>query len=224
MKHNAILFLALMCTGIIGHTQLGNIYEMPRVMVNGEATIKVEADVIYAWLNINDNMVTYDYTTPYDDKAFKKKQQEIIDRTGLKNALVSPSYVAIASGAATSPFQLKFNSKAEFEAAQLKALKENGENYTVTLDFASAEISMEKRKTITNQMLDQAIIDARAKAERLVKGLGTSLGKVLYIEEIADYYAQGTYDYGYGEGGYNIGASDMMVSISAKVQVQYELK
>ncbi len=223
MKLNGLLFTAAMLCSFFSNAQIGNIYEMPRVLVNGEASTKVEADVIYGWLNIYDNNISYDYTIPYDDKAFKKKQQEIIDRTGLKAAMVSPSYAALAAGTATGPFQVKFKSKAEFEAAQAKAMKENGENYAVSLEFSTADVSDEKRKSITNDMLDKAIVDAKAKADKLSKGLGATLGRVLYIEEVKDYYAAPAYDYGYGEGSY-LSNMDMMVTITAKVQVQYELK
>lgn len=199
-----------------------NIYEMPRVLVTGEAVNKVEADVIYGWLNIYDNMYSYDYTVPYDDKAFRKKQQEIIERMGLKDALVSPGWSSVVAGTAAGPYQVKFSSRSQFEAAQSKAAAQSSEAVSVSLEFASSDVSAEKRKTITSQLLDQAIQDAKAKAEKLAKGLGGMLGKPIYIEEIRDYYAGPAYDYGM-EGGY-MPVNDMMVTITARVQVQYELK
>src|SRR5687767_12001225 len=101
MNLNSLLIASLMTFSITASSQVGNIYEMPRVMVQGEASTRIEADVIYAWLNIYDNNYNYDYTVPYDDKAFRKKQQEIVDKIGLKDALVSPTYAALSGGTAS---------------------------------------------------------------------------------------------------------------------------
>ncbi|MFN0033126.1 MAG: SIMPL domain-containing protein [Flavobacteriales bacterium] len=223
MKLNNFLMAAsIAMAAISAQAQTTNIYEMPRVSVQGEATTKVEADMIYAYLNIYDNTYSYDYTTPYDDKAFKKKQQEIVEKMGVKNAMVSPTAASLMAGTAAGPFQLRFNSRAEFEAAQAKAGKENNESYSVSLEYNKAEISDEKRRTITAQMLELAMTDAKTKAEKMAKGFGAVLGRVLLIEEIKDYYAAPEYNYDYD--GMYMQNMDMMVSITARVSVQYELK
>ncbi|MFM9984202.1 MAG: SIMPL domain-containing protein [Flavobacteriales bacterium] len=223
MKITSLLFAGAMVLTTALRAQESNIYNLPRVVVNGEASKKVEADIIYGWLNIYDNNFNYDYTVPYDDKAFKKKQLEMVDKLGVKDMMVNPSYESLKAGTATSPFQLKFTSKTQFAAMQAKAAALGTEFYTVSLDFASVEISDEKRKTITDQLLDIAMVDAKSKAEKLAKGLGGVLGKPLYIEEIKDYYGGGgMYDYsGETTGMYN---ADMMVTITARVSVQFELK
>lgn len=221
MKISSLLFAALVMFTTALKAQESNIYNLPRVMVNGEATKKVEADIIYGWLNIYDLNYNYDYTVPYDDKAFKKKQLELIDKLGVKDMMVSPGYDALKAGTATSPFQLKFTSKSQFTAMQAKAATLSTEFYSVALDYGSSEISDDKRKTIMDQLLDAAMADAKSKAEKLAKGLGGILGKPLYIEEIRDYYGGG---YGYGEGMEGMYNADMMVTITARVSVQFELK
>ena len=89
-------------------------------------------------------------------------------------------------------------------------------------EFNKADISDEKRRMINGQMLEQAMVDAKSKAEKMAKGFGAVLGRVLLIEEIRDYYAAPDYNYDYD--GMYAQSMDMMVTIIARVQVQYELK
>lgn len=192
-------------------------YDIPRMMVYGEASIQVEADAINAYLNIYDNL-NYDYSQPTDPKTTQSKQIALIERLGCKEYMITPRYVDMKTYMGAGPFELRFPTREKFEEFRGKAMMNNSEEMTVTLDYASSDLSAEKRKNLKSQMLDQALLDAKAKAEKMAKSLGVLIGLPLYVEEIMDYPSYG------GEGdmyGYN---PNMMVIVSSKVQIQYELK
>lgn len=217
------LIIALCLVQLSSMAQGMGINPTPRLSVTGNASTQAKADVIYGWLSIYDLAAEYADGREYDYKYFQKKQLEIMERIGVKNGLVNPNYLAIQSGNYPGPFQVKFNSKAEFEAVQIKAMAECNDNFSVSLEFGSAEISIEKRKLLTAQMLDEAIIDAKSKAERMAKSLGVTLGKAIYIEEAQNNfnteYALMAMDF---EANHNAG--DMTVLITAQVQIQFEIK
>lgn len=212
----AILFLFLLA-GTQIEAQVTSMYDIPRMMVYGEASIQVEADAINAYLNIYDNL-SYDYSQPIDPKMTQAKQIAIIERLGCKEYMITPRYVDMKSYMGSGPFELRFPTREKFEEFRGKAMMNNSEELTVTLDYASSDLSAEKRKTLKAQMLDLALTDAKAKGEKMAKSLGVLIGLPLYVEEILEYSAYTSEGDMYG---YN---PNMMVTVSSKVQIQYELK
>jgi hypothetical protein len=222
MKQPLLIF-ALLIMQANGIAQGIGINPTPRIAVTGNASTRATADVIYGWLSIYSLAAEYADGRDYDYKSFQKKQLEIIERIGVKNSLINISYVSLQSGGNQGPFQVKFSNKADFEAAQTKAMMECNENFSVNLEFGSADISTEKRKALEAQMMDEAIVDAKSKAERMAKNLGVVLGKAIYVEEVHNDYnpemAMMAYEM---DSGFN--GNDMTVLITAQIQIQFELK
>lgn len=216
------LVLAFVMSVKLTFAQTSSIYETPRVVVYGESTIEVEAESVSCWLNIVDNSLMYDYSgnDTYDPKRWKIKQQTIIDQLGVKDYMVNPTYAGLSGYIGSGPFELKFNSRAQYETALAKVQSASGEDTAVYMEIGKTDVSPEKRKMITNQTVDAAIADAKAKAERLCKGLGAILGAPIFIEDVS---AQNYYDYAtdlYGE----VYSGGFQIKITSRVQVQFELK
>ena len=220
MKKILLFVSALTITVAIGNAQSASIYETSRIMVFGDANTQVEADAITCWLNIYDNTASYDYSVPYDAKKAKQQQITIIDNLGCKDQMTNPTYASLRSYTGAGPYELKFKSKAEYEAVLARVWSSSSEMISVTMDIANTSISAEKRKQLTDQMLDKALADAKSKGERIAKSLGIIIGTPLYVEEMST--APYT-DYGYG-GEYENYNVSMMVNVSARVQIQYEIK
>lgn len=208
---------------IISFSQNTPLSDTPRLVVYGEASVKADADVITCWLNIYDNNVSYDYTIPYDDKKFKKDQQAYIERLGVKEFMSNPTYANLKGYTGSGPFELKFSSKAQYEAIQKKIQDNYNESMSVSMDIAKTEISDTKRKQLYEQTLDQAIADAASKAQRMAASLKATIGTPIYIAEeniglsVVPGYGAYDYDYGYGN-------TDMQVTIISRVQLQYLIK
>lgn len=217
----SILLLTLMMSTNAAFAQSGSIYEIPRVVVYGENTIEVEAESVSCWLNIVDNSLIYDYSgsDTYDPKRWKIKQQTMLDQLGVKDYMVNPTYAGLKGYLGSGPYELKFTTKAQYESVLAKVQTASNEETAVYMEISKTDISAEKRKAITNQTVDAAIADAKAKAERLTKGLGAILGSPILIEEIAspNYYDYGAEAYGEIPGGF-------LIKITSRVQVQFELK
>ncbi len=211
-----LLIFALVIT-INSNAQSSSIYETPRILVYGESSVQVEPEIIMAYLNIYDNAVAYDYTIPYDAKKSAAKMINAIDKLNCREFLVNPTSAELKNYVGSGPFEMRFTTKEQFEMVRGKAAMNSTEELSMSLDYSTCSISNEKRAQLKNQMLDQALVDAKAKAERMAKGLGVLIGSPIYVEEVSDYggYA---YDSEYAEG------VAMKVMITAKVQIQYQLK
>ena len=218
MKILSLTFFLLLLNTSQFFAQVTSVYDTPRMMVYGEASIQVEADAIIAYLNIYDNTVNYDYTQAFDPKATQSKQIALIERLGCKDYMTSPRYTDLKTYVGSGPFELRFPDREKFEAMRGKAVLNNTEETTVSIEYASSDVSAATRKQLKSQMLDLALQDAKAKGDRMAKSLGVILGLPLYVEEVMDYNAYGAESEMYG---YN---SSMMVTVSSKVQIQYELK
>jgi hypothetical protein len=216
MKIFSTLCLSMMAALLFAQTPAQSIYDTPRMVVNGEASTTVDADNISCWLNISDNnMYEMDYAN-YDEIKFKKVQSDLIDKLGCRQNLVSPSQLSIGTG----PFELRFTSLVQYQAVLQKVPQYNTEVTGVYMDVISATVSPEKSKKFSSQMLMEAIADAKAKAESMAKAMGVVLGTPIFVEEVASYpYAAEAY------GGEYMGSSDVLkVTVTSRIQVQYELK
>ncbi len=218
MKILSLTFSLLLLITSQLFAQVTSVYDTPRMMVYGEASIQVEADAIIAYLNIYDNALNYDYTQPFDPKTTQSKQIALIERLDCKEYMTAPRYTDLKTYIGTGPFELRFPDRAKFEELRGKAALNNSEEMTVSIEYASSDISSEKRKQLKSQMLDLALQDAKAKGDRMAKSLGVILGLPLYVEEVMDYSTYGSDSEMYGY------SPTMMVTVSSKVQIQYELK
>jgi predicted secreted protein len=211
------LFFTVLFTTQMQAQTLG-VLDTPRILTYGEATQEVPADMITASLNIYD--INYDYTAPYDAKRMLNNQIAIIERLGCKEFMTNPKYKDLSSYVGGGPFELKFTSKEQFEQMRNKAAAMATEETAVSLDYMMSEISPAKRKQIKDQLLDQALADAKSRAEKIAKGLAVILGGVLVAEEIMDYT---TYGGGYDPEGYGMYNTNMTVVVTSKVQIQYAI-
>lgn len=217
------LFATAILVSTFSIAQTNSLSDTPRLVVYGAASVKADADVITCWLNIYDNNVSYDYTIPYDDKKFKKDQQAYMERLGVKDFMTNPTYANLKGYTGSGPFELKFSSKAQYEAIQKKIQDNYNESMSVSMDIAKTEISDAKRKQLYEQTLDQAIADGASKAQRMAASLKATIGTPIYIAEeniglsVVPGYGAYDYDYGYGN-------TDMQVTISSTVQLQYLIK
>ncbi len=218
MKILSLTFSLLILITSQIQAQVTSVYDTPRMMVYGEASVQVEADAIIAYLNIYDNTVNYDYTQPYDPKTTQSKQIALIERLGCKDYMTTPRYTDLKTYIGSGPFELRFPDREKFEAMRGKAALNNSEEMTVSIEYASSDVSPDKRKQLKSQMLDLALQDAKAKGDRMAKSLGVILGLPLYVEEVMDYNTYGAEGDMYGY------SPNMMVTVSSKVQIQYELK
>lgn len=221
----AFFFATAILISFFSTAQNNSLSDTPRLVVYGEASVKADADVITCWLNIYDNNISYDYSIPYDDKKFKKDQQAYIERLGVKDYMSNPTYANLKSYVGSGPFELKFSSKSQYEAVQKKIQDNYNESMSVSMDIAKTEISDTKRKQLYDQTLDQAVADAASKAQKMAASLKATIGTPVYIEEMRnDSYSvypplSASYDYDYGYGN-----TDMQVTISSRVQLQYLIK
>lgn len=211
-------FLSLFLTCTFCDAQTPSVQDTPRIMVYGEATIEVDADVILGYLNVYDNSMSYDYSAPYDAKKVLSNQIDVISKLGCKDFMINPKYDDLKNYAGAGPFELRFTSKEQFESIRQKAMMNTSEMTVITLDYHLSSISAEKRKQLEGQTLDQALVDAKSKGERMAKSLGVTIGTPLYVEEIQSYDGHGY------EGQYfGIEGQNMKVIVISKVQVQYQI-
>lgn len=212
-----LLVIFALAITVNSNAQSSSIYETPRILVYGESSVQVEPEVIVAYLNIYDNAVAYDNTVPYDAKKSAAKMINAMDKMNCREFLVSPTSAELKNYVGSGPFEMRFTTKEQFEMVRGKAAMNSTEELSMSLDYSTCSISNEKRAQLKNQMLDQALADAKAKADRMAKGLGVVLGTPIYVEEVNEYggYA---YDTGYAE------SVSMKVTVTARVQIQYQLK
>lgn len=206
----------MMTTLLFAQTPAQSIYDTPRMVVSGEASSTVDADNISCWLNITDNnMYEADYAN-YDESKFRKIQSDLIDKLGCRQYLVNPGQLNMGTG----PFELRFPAVTQYQAVLQKVPQYNTEVTAVYLEVISATVSPDKSKKLSSQLLMEAIADAKAKAESMAKAMGVVLGSPIFVEEISSYpYAAEGY------GGDYYGSTDVLkVTITSRIQVQYELK
>jgi uncharacterized protein YggE len=216
MKIFGTFCLSIMTALLFAQTPAQSLYDTPRMVVSGEASTTIDADNITCWLNITDNnMYEVDYAN-YDEGKFKKIQSDLIDKLGCRQNLTSPAQLNLGMG----PFSLQFTSLAQYQAVLQKVPQYNTEVTAVYLEVISATVTSDKSKKLSSQMIIEAIADAKAKAESMAKAMGVVLGTPLFVEEVASYP--------YGEESYSgeyYGSSDVLkVTITSRIQVQYELK
>lgn len=186
----------------------------PRLVVYGEASNKIQADVIVAYFNVYET----NYELEYDPRRIQNLQQLKIDQLGLKRYMSNPTYEGLRSAPPGTPIEMKFTSPEVYTEMMMKASEASDDQVTVSLDFAYSQVSEMKKQTAKDLLINEAMKNAKEQADKLASAAAVRLGNIIYIEEMPDYNV-----YNYSDEGYTLGMGLYDVMVYVKLQIQYEI-
>lgn len=168
------------------------------VSVQGQATLKVDPDIVTVYFTAETNASTA--------QEAKKENAEIIDdaKTALINAGITedkiqtqnfniyPEYDWINGQQKLKGYKAVHSFKVELETAQIDKVGtviDAGVNAGALINYINFELSTEKQNYYKAEALKQASQDAKTKAEAIASGLGKQIGKLVSVSDMSfDYY------------------------------------